>query len=150
MLRKLLIVLSLAALPACASPIDTFSPEGLVLCAGTSFGMCLGYCVAELTVTPDELLFVETSRDPAQPERTRRAALAPGEWEEILTLVDPSDLEALPEVIGCPDCADGGAEWVEVEHEGGKRRVTFEYGATVERIQPLVARARELRERFPR
>ena len=149
MFRKLILAASLALLPACVSPSDTLTAEGLVLRSGTSFGMCMGYCVTELTVTQDELRFVEASREPVR-ERTRRAALAPGEWEEILALANPSALEALPEVIGCPDCADGGAEWVEVEHEGRKRRVTFQYGSTVEGIQPLVDKARELRERFPR
>ena len=150
MLRKLLLVASIALLPACVSPSDTLTTEGLVLRSGTSFGMCMGYCVSELTVTPDELLFVETSRDPAQATRTRRLPLGPGEWEAILALVHPSDLEALPETIGCPDCADGGAEWIEVEQDGAKRRVTFQYGHDVERIQPLVDKARELRGRFPR
>jgi hypothetical protein len=151
MLRKLLLVASLALLPACVSPSETLTgEEGVVFRSGTSFGMCMGYCVSELTVTPDELLLVETSRDPAQATRTRRLPLGEEEWEEILALVQPSELEGLPEVLGCPDCADGGAEWIEVEHDGGKRRVTFEYGSTVEPIQPLVAKARELRERFPR
>ena len=150
MFRKLFLALALALLPACLSPSETLTAEGLVLRSGTSFGMCMGYCVTELTVTSDELRLVETSRDPAQAERVRRAALAPGEWEEILALANAESLEGLAEVLGCPDCADGGAEWIEVEHQGEKRRVTFEYGSEVEPIQPLVDKARELRDRFPR
>jgi hypothetical protein len=30
-------------------------------------------------------------------------------------------------VIGCPDCADGGAEWLELGFEKEVKRVTFEY-----------------------
>ena len=34
----------------------------------------------------------------------------------------------LPETIGCPDCADGRAEWLEIElMNGEKHKVTFEY-----------------------
>ena len=150
MLRMLLLAGLLALLPACASPADTLTEEGLVLRSGTSFGMCGGYCSSELTVTPDEILFVETSRDPERPPRTRRLPMDQAEWEEILAAARASSLEGLPEVIGCPDCADGGAEWIEVEHEGVKRRVTFEYGSAHEPIQPIVEKARELRERFPR
>jgi hypothetical protein len=150
MVRKLLLVASLALLPGCVSPAETLSADGVVLRAGTSFGMCLGYCVTELTVTPDEVRLVESSRSPSQADRTRRLPLAQGEWEAIAALAKPSTLDGLPEVIGCPDCADGGAEWIEVERDGEKRRVTFEYGSTVQGIQPLVEKARELRERFPR
>ena len=150
MLRKLLLAGLVALLPACASPSDTLTTEGLVLRSGTSFGMCGGYCNTEMTVAPDEILFVETSREPGLSPRTRRLPIDPAEWEAILAAARASSLEGLPEVIGCPDCADGGAEWIEIEHEGVKRRVTFEYGSTHEPIQPIVAKTRELRERFPR
>ena len=149
MLRKLLLVASLALFPGCLSPAETLTSEGLVLRSGTSFGMCLGYCTTELTVTPDEIRLVERSRDPALPERTRRLPLDGEEWEAILSEAGSAPLEGLPEVFGCPDCADGGAEWIEVERDGERRRVTFEHGATVEPIQPLIEKARELRERFP-
>ena len=34
----------------------------------------------------------------------------------------------MPETIGCPDCADGGAEWIEIKLANGeKHKVTFEY-----------------------
>jgi len=152
MLRKLILTACLTLAAGCTAPSGvTTSADGLVVRAGTSFGMCLGYCTTELTIAADEIRFVESSRDPAaHPERTRRAAIQPGEWEEIVSLARPSLLEGLEEVYGCPDCADGGAEWIEVEQDGVRRRVTFEYGSTVERIQPLIEKARAMRERFPR
>ena len=152
MLRKVILTACLTLTAACTAPSGAMSlVDGLVVRAGTSFGMCLGYCTTELTVTPEEILFVERSRNPAEhPERTRRAALGAGEWEEIVSLAGRAPLEGLQEVYGCPDCADGGADWIEVERDGVRRRVTFEHGSTVERIQPLIEKARELRERFPR
>ena len=152
MLRNLIFAACLGFAAACTGPADT--AELLAdtrIRAGTAFGMCLGYCMTELRVAPDEVLFVESSRDPAKyPDRVRRAALQPGEWEEIVALARPSQLEGLKEVYGCPDCADGGAEWIEVESGGTRRRVTFEYGSRVEPIQPLIDKARALRQRFPR
>ena len=34
----------------------------------------------------------------------------------------------LDNVLGCPDCADGGGEWVEIKRNGRTYKVTFEYG----------------------
>jgi hypothetical protein len=51
-------------------------------------------------------------------------------------------------VHGCPDCADGGAEWVQVRASGDSIRATFEYGATLEPIAALQAEIRALRARF--
>ncbi|MBN1415243.1 MAG: hypothetical protein JW973_09100 [Bacteroidales bacterium] len=49
-------------------------------------------------------------------------------WESFKTALDINSFFELPEIIGCPDCADGGAEWVEVELAGSrKHKVTFEY-----------------------
>jgi hypothetical protein len=153
MLRKLMLAALVPLAAACTATPSTTSEtlEGVVVRAGTSFGMCMGYCTTELRIAPDEVLFIESGRDPAaNPERTRRAALRPGERDDLLPLAGPALSGGLQEVYGCPDCADGGAEWVEVERAGERRRVTFEYGSTVGPIQPLIAKTRELRERFPR
>ena len=52
------------------------------------------------------------------------------------------------DVIGCPDCADGGGEWVEVMFDDTVKRITFEYGDTLEPIQNLIDQMRIIRERF--
>lgn len=32
------------------------------------------------------------------------------------------------EVFGCPDCADGGSEWIELQSQSGaSRKIVFEY-----------------------
>ena len=33
----------------------------------------------------------------------------------------------MDEIIGCPDCADGGAEWIEITSGETSHKVTFEY-----------------------
>ena len=43
----------------------------------------------------------------------------------------------LERVYGCPDCADGGAEWIAVEAEERSHRVTFERSDPPEGIAPL-------------
>ena len=49
-------------------------------------------------------------------------------WDSISTEIDVDSFMAMTERIGCPDCIDGGAEWLEVElRNGDKHKVTFEY-----------------------
>jgi hypothetical protein len=68
----------------------------------------------------------------------------------VRSLVDAAALRRLEGVHGCPDCADGGAEWIEIGSAAGPIRVTFEYGATLDGIGALQAELRALRNRFPR
>lgn len=49
----------------------------------------------------------------------------------------------LPEVIGCPDCEDGGAEWVEMKLQNGdKHKVYFEYLREPDVLKKLLAKLR--------
>ena len=54
----------------------------------------------------------------------------------------------MPEIVGCPDCADGGGEWIEVNVAGESHRVTFGNGVKIDAIQPLIERIRSLRGGF--
>ena len=48
----------------------------------------------------------------------------------------------------CPDCADGGAEWVELGFENKVKRVTFEYMKEPEELKTLIPSLRELMAGF--
>ena len=56
--------------------------------------------------------------------------------------------EQLAPVLGCPDCADGGAETLSATISGEHETVTFEYNARVEELEPLLGRMRTLAERL--
>ena len=49
-------------------------------------------------------------------------------WDSLTAAVDKRSFEKLDSIIGCPDCADGGAEWIQIEYGGKKKKVTFDYG----------------------
>ncbi len=54
--------------------------------------------------------------------------LEDSDWNSFLTEIDVNSFFSMPETIGCPDCADGGAEWIEIKLANGeKHKVTFEY-----------------------
>ena len=129
------------------SPNDTDS--AIVVTTGTYFGFCHGYCFSELTVDGQTLRFAETSRDPTQfPPRSRTLELGPADRARIAALVDPGALAALEGIHGCPDCADGGGEWVQFRSGSDSTRVTFEFGQSLDPIAGLQAELRMLRKRF--
>lgn len=114
----------LAGLLGC-SHLELFAPEDKVaLRSGTSFGMCVGYCSTELVIRDDVASFTRTSRSPSQyPAQAQSVSLTEAEAEALRAAVASSSLLLLKNVYGCPDCADGGAEWLEI----GGRKVTLEY-----------------------
>jgi hypothetical protein len=65
-------------------------------------------------------------------------------WKYFKTQLNINDFFNLPKTIGCPDCADSGAEWIEIELVGGeKQKVTFEYGNEPDMLNDYVVKLRE-------
>lgn len=120
--------------------------------SGTSFGKCLGYCHRSINITrnPLELIALKEPNYPqsAYPIVTKRNSFSLNQWNEILDLIHSKGFRALDERIGCPDCADGGAEWIEINWPDISKRVTFEYGKSIEQFQELVEFLRNLRTKY--
>jgi hypothetical protein len=148
------VVLLLAAVLAGSAACNSVVPapdEVDAIRTTTSFGFCLGYCRTTLEVTADGMVFIEESTRQADlPRVVRTAPISAEEWSRLVEAVDRAALEALPATVGCPDCADGGAESVEVIGTDWRDQVTFEFNASLPELQPLLSRLRGLRERFPR
>lgn len=141
------------ALGACAS--GAAPPAGITrVISTTSFGMCVGYCRTRLEITEAQAVLVRAGSSgrggggAALPDQRFSASLSAGEWQEIQRLAADADLGALPDVVGCPDCADGGAEGLTIEQPGGSESVSFEFGARLAPAQPLLDRVRTLRTRL--
>jgi hypothetical protein len=125
-------------------------PErGDVIIHGTSFGFCAGYCTFVLEVDGAIARLTETSRDSrTHPRRIHVLALTPAEAARVHALADPQTLASVAGVHGCPDCADGGAEWIEISVLGTAIRTTYEYGDDLDPIAELQAELRSLRQRI--
>lgn len=146
-MNKLLAVLILvASLAGCEFPAVPGSTDGVVIRSGTSFGMCVGYCSTELSLSEREVRFIRSSRSAEYPPLTRHQAMSAERWNAIRAAIDWNALAGLEAVYGCPDCADGGAEWIEVTSAGTTKRVTFEYGAELPELASLQGQIRALRE----
>jgi hypothetical protein len=121
--------------------------NGTVIKYGTSFGMCVGPCKKEMALIDDEASFTvyynegrgATGGEP----KTYTEKLTADYLTEVSKSVDFEAFKKLEEVIGCPDCADGGAEWVEITKNDSRHKVTFEYGDDIKEIAPLLKLLRE-------
>lgn len=149
MIRPLLLSGLLLASVACSkSTTEAEGPAFSGLASGTSFGMCAGYCRTELRIDSTAVTFIETSQVQQLPPRTQSLVLTTSEWQRIRSAVDAAALSRMAGVHGCPDCADGGAEWIEIRTAEATVRVTFEYGKVLDPISALQTEIRALRERF--
>jgi len=82
------------------------------------------------------------------PEQRFTTQLTPTEWQDIKRLAANVDFDALPDTVGCPDCADGGAEGLSVERAAGAESVALEFRASIPEAQPLLDRVRAIRDRL--
>ena len=141
------------ALASCASAAAPQASSVTRVVSTTSFGMCVGYCMTELVLTEGQAVLTRLPRGGrgapslAAPQRSSMPLTA-SEWAEIQRLAAQADFDALPDVVGCPDCADGGAESLTVESASGAESVSIEFRADVREVQPLLDRVRQIRERL--
>lgn len=135
--------------PTRVSSGEHTSGDPLTICTGTSFGMCAGYCVKEYVINGATVDLTMFSRDKAQtsPKSCQRT-IDQASRDSLNTLADLEAFSKKPERLGCPDCADGGAEYIELQRGDQKHRVTFEYGQTIPGFESLVSALRSQRKAF--
>jgi hypothetical protein len=130
----------------------TQRPAVIKVSSTTSFGMCAGYCKTRLEIAPDQAVLTqegwERGEGESPPARALVIALSAQEWQEIADAAAAARIEGLPETIGCPDCADGGAESLTIESAGRSKTITFDHGAEIEEAHALLERVRTLRARL--
>lgn len=129
---------------------DDVLTDALTIRTGTSFGMCVGYCQHEYVLNGTSFTLTQNgTRAQAQsPTKTCQTTLSAADWNALKALADFNTFSSKPATLGCPDCADGGAEYVELQTGERKHRVTFEFGKTIPGFDPLVSALRARREAF--
>lgn len=115
---------------------------------GTSFGMCVGYCHNELSIIGNKTTMTrQKNGDPTATKKCNSSA-SESEVNEIRKLLNTDAVYKLPKTIGCPDCADGGAEWVAFKSNGKEYKVVFDYGKVPEPLKAAVAKLKIINETF--
>lgn len=154
MKKQLIVAMILSTFFAAGCEVDSQTPDSqsLVVNYGTSFGMCIGACRKEISVEKDKTTFtvyVSQGRGGANPTtQTYNEKNTNNLSNELSQNLDYEAFMKLDERIGCPDCADGGAEFVEIIKGDRKHKVTFEYGKSPKEIVKLVTILREKRVYF--
>jgi hypothetical protein len=140
----------LVAAAACATHASLSDPSPLParIRWGWSFGWCVGYCAEVMQLERGRIRVTQWPSDRSQPRRMSERHLADAEWRALLEGIEQAGIDALPDRIGCPDCADGGAEFVELERGTTKKRVTFDYGGGPPELHAVLKELRALRQRF--
>lgn len=117
---------------------------------GTSFGECLGYCIQYVTIEGGQALLTMKGWDMDGPLEDKNCSIQYFR-DPLPDYLEKFDLEAfmdMDDVYGCPDCADGGAEFLELSIRGTVKLVTFEYGDAPAEISGVVESLRDLKETF--
>lgn len=133
-------------------PKSTIELSTITIKSGQSFGFCIGKCHAEMTIKGQNVDFLVKERNfesgvLEKKEYAYKEVLSTQKVSDIEKIIDTQKFFNLNEVYGCPDCADGGSEWIEIITADDKtKKVTFEYGKSVPEIEKLIKLLREERE----
>lgn len=70
--------------------------------------MCAGYCFNSFTFSSEKIIETKTSYDETNnPTIINKYSIKKLSWDDLVSTVDLEKFNALPDRIGCPDCADG-------------------------------------------
>lgn len=152
-MKQLFLFISLAFAISACNTAKQIEKESTILSVmhGTSFGHCRGYCTHEVVYTPLTATFVSKSVDEkSNPPKTEELKFSKEEWNKLFEVIDWDHFSKLDERYGCPDCADGGAEYIEIKSINGTKRVTIEFGKPNDALGELLPLLRQMRkEKIP-
>lgn len=117
---------------------------------GTSFGECIGYCRNSVIVSETKIDFTKTgwSREELLPDIMISEITDKVYWQTLIDELDTKAFLQLDSIIGCPDCVDGGAEWIELRYPDKSHKVTFGYRDAPEIVKPFVSYLRAYMNAF--
>jgi len=128
-----------------------FGQDIIQIKTGTSFGECFGYCLSELNIIgtdADYFLNSWIEDDSVYQPVAISDTVGSTIWEDLNTQLNFEIFMSLDSIIGCPDCADGGAEWFEIATNDTIKRVTIEYGDSLNGLNNLIDLLRSVRYSF--
>ncbi len=148
-------VLLVVVFVRCMSNLTPQTPQNtatdkLTIRTGTSFNMCTGYCRNDYVFNGTSVtlaqggVFTQTQVTP----RSCQSTISQTQWNDIKVLANLDAFSKTATVLGCPDCTDGGAEYIEIQVDNQKHRVTFPYGKTIPGFETLVDILRTQRNTF--
>lgn len=149
-------ILSTVLLTNCKNDVDLTENKstlnGYEINYGVSFGFCVGPCRREMKLVNDVNLFTifytEGRGAVGGTPKEYQEKISQNFANDLIQNIDYESFSKLNEVIGCPDCADGGSEYLEIIKGNSKHKVVFEFGKSPKEIEKLVTILREKRILF--
>lgn len=139
------------ALVSCRHVTAPVSSPAFRYASGTSHGMCMGYCRNDMTLadTAVTMIWKDYGRGSSgRPDSVRVGAITTADLQALVAVTDWQMIASLDTIYGCPDCADQGAEYIEVTRGTITKRIMFDPRISVPQIQPLIDKLRAIRARF--
>lgn len=96
--------------------------------AGWSFGMCGGYCQADLVLEDGAVVLTGAGWTSPDPLFLNRGTLTSHGRNRVAVAVAGLGNVPLEDVYGCPDCADGGAAYLVLVREEVVSRHNMDFG----------------------
>ena len=112
--------------------------------AGWSFGECGGECLGELSLSDAGLTYTISGWGGEVYWLQDSPGLTASGDVLLNGALDATPVAELEPVYGCPDCADGGASWVEFLIDGAAARTTYENGRPPVALEALDAALRSI------
>lgn len=123
-----------------------FAGDVVQVKSGQAFGMCVGTCRSELVISATQATLLqretpERGGDPIDHKNSANASLA--KLHSLFKDFPSAEFKRLQDVYGCPDCADGGVEWLEVKFsDGSTKKVSIEYGSKLAGFDEIISALR--------
>ncbi len=124
----LLVLASLIVFSNCHRTTDLSQLERVAY--GESYGECAGYCDNSILLDANSCTSTHLYFN-YEPDYIGHDTICMEDykgWASLIKKIDFYSFKRLPDRIGCPDCADGGAEWIQITYDGEVYRVVFEAG----------------------
>lgn len=133
-MKKLILYLLtiIACCGACSfsdnEPALTVKDTDVIIKGGFSFGECHKNCRGLVEVANNKIVYSSLANGSDTPLKQCSINTTASVVTGLTNSVNFDAFLNLPSIIGCPDCTDGGAEWIEISSGGKSHKVTFEYG----------------------
>jgi hypothetical protein len=124
-------------------PQPPTTPDNLVI----KYGIWGGWNpeTEDIKIIPTSVLYTFTYRDSSGNSKSTNCTsfLNKPSYDSIYFAINIPRFNKLPEVTGCPGCADGKVEWIEITSPSSSHKVTFEPAdapVEVQKILPFLRR----------
>jgi len=108
----------------------------------------MGYCKHDISITSDKIVFTKSGWIDSLVSRQCNREISLSDFKTLTEEINVTRFQRLGEVIGCPDCTDGGAEWIRIVTEHSDQKVTFEYGNEPDAVKPFIEKLRTYLKEF--